>query len=526
MKKILSFMLIAALAIFMGCTTTQPIKRDIDAKLTILHTNDHHGHFWKNSNGEYGLAAQKTLVDRIRSEVKAGGGQVLLLSAGDINTGIPVSDLQDAEPDFKAMSLIGYDAMAIGNHEFDNPLDVLAKQKQWVNFPFLGANIINKDTGKPLYDAYKIFDLNGLKVAVFGLITQETPLLVTPDYVKSIEFRDPIEVAKELVPELRKQAHVVIALSHMGFYEGGNYGTNAPGDVTLAKSVPGIDVIVGGHTHAAFQQSVKVNHTIIVQANDWGKYIGRLDLALDKGALSEESFRMIPVNLKKKVEKDGETVRVFIEEEIPEDAEVLALLAPFQEKGKAELDKVIGSTTGDFVGERAIVRSQETNLGNLIAKAQRLKTGADVGVISGGGIRTSISKGDITYNDVLKVQPFSNSICVVTLSGAELKKYLEIAANKTPGSGAFAQFDNVVIRMSGESLVSIEVGGKAVVDDGQYKLATNGFAAAGGDGYMRISDHPAFVDTGFVDADVLREYISKNSPLNPDDYAPTNDVIR
>ena len=110
-------------------------------KITILHTNDHHGHFWKSRHGEFGLAAQKTLVDRIRKEVGLAGGFTLLLSAGDINTGVPESDLQDAEPDFRGMSLLRYDAMAIGNHEFDNPLDVLAKQKTWAQFPFLSATV-------------------------------------------------------------------------------------------------------------------------------------------------------------------------------------------------------------------------------------------------------------------------------------------------------------------------------------------------------------------------------------------------
>jgi 5'-nucleotidase/UDP-sugar diphosphatase len=177
------------------------------------------------------------------------------------------------------------------------------------------------------------------------------------------------------------------------------------------------------------------------------------------------------------------------------------------------------------VGERKIVRSQETNLGNLIARTQRLKVDADVAIMNSGGIRTSIAKGDITYKDVLKVQPFSNSICLVTLTGKELKKYCEIAANKKPGSGAYAQFDNANVVMKGESLESISVGGAPVDDTKKYRLAINSFIAAGGDGYMKVTGLPTFVDSGFIDADILKEYIQKNSPLNPDDFAPTGDVI-
>lgn len=525
MKKYLLFFLIILSLVISGCATA-PYQKDVESQLTILYTNDHHGHFWKNRHGEGGFAAQKTLVDQIRKEVKSAGGHVLLLSAGDINTGIPESDLLDAEPDFKAMWAIGYNAMALGNHEFDNPPDVLMKQKQWAVFPFLSANTVKKSTGKPLFDDFKIWDFDGLKVAVIGLITADTPELVIATNVEKLEFKDPVEVAKSTVPKLRKKAAVVIALAHMGFYENAQYGSSAPGVVTLARSVPGIDVIVGGHSHNKIAEPVVENGTLILQAADDGKYVGRLDLTFKNGVVSMQGNRLIPVNLKKKVKKGGKTERVLIEEEIKEDSDMLALLTPFYEQGQSKLAKVIGSTTDVFVGERKIVRSQETNLGNLIARTQRLKVGADVAIMNSGGIRTSIAKGDITYKDVLKVQPFSNSICVVTLTGKELKKYCEIAANKTAGSGAYAQFDNANVVMQGKSLESLSVGGTPVDDTKKYRLAINSFIAAGGDGYMKVTGLPTFVDSGFIDADILKEYIQKNSPLNSGDYAPTGDVIR
>ncbi len=525
MRKFVFILSLAVVTVFSGCATTHMRKPDVTHQLTILHTNDHHGHYWKNRHSEYGLAAQKTLVENIRREVETKGGHVLVLSAGDVNTGVPESDLQDAEPDFFAMSLIGYDAMALGNHEFDNPLDVLSKQKQWASFPFLSANVLERSTGKPLFDAYKIFTFkNGFKVAVVGLIAEDTPKLVMPAYIETLSFKNPIETAKNLVPQLDKQADMVVALTHMGFYKDAAHGNNAPGDVTLARSMSmsEIDVIVGGHTHDKLSQPVIENGAIIVQAGDWGKYVGRLDLEVRNGIVTQKNYRLIPVNLKEKVKKD----RVLIEEEIPESPLALAVLKPYNDKGKVELGKVIGSTDGILMGERKTVRSKETNLGNLIARAQRLKVGADLAVMGSGGIRTSIAKGDITYKDVLKVQPFSNTICVVTLSGMELKQYLEISANKTPGSGAFAQFENVNIVMSGKRLKSASVGGQMVRDDGKYKLAINSFMASGGDGYTKVSNHPTFVDTGYIDADILKEFIQKNSPLKIKDFSPTNDVIR
>jgi len=525
MRKYLVLFFVILALVLSGCAAKSLYQEDVESQLTILHTNDHHGHFWKNRHGEIGFAAQKTLVDAIRQEVQAAGGHVLLLSAGDINTGMPESDMLDAEPDFKAMSAMGYDAMALGNHEFDNPLDVLMKQKEWATFPFLSANIVTKGTGKPLFDDYKIWDFDGLKVAVIGFTTPDTPTMVASD-LSSLEFRDPVEVAQKMIPKLRKKAAVVIALSHLGFYENAYHGSNAPGDMTLAAAVPGIDVIVGGHSHEKMTESVSQNGTLIVQSGDHGKYLGRLDLKFKNGELTQQNYRLIPVNLKKKIKKDGKKVRVFIEDEIQEDPQMLALLTPYFEQGQAALTQVIGSTTGQLVGERSVVRSQETNLGNLIARVQRLKLGADVGIMNSGGIRESIAKGDITYKDVLKVQPFANTICLVTLTGKELKEYVAIAAGKSAGSGAFAQFDNAAVVMKGETLESLTVGGESVDDTQNYRLAINSFIASGGDGYMKVTGLPTFVDSGFVDADILKEYIEKQQTINPDDYAPTGDVVR
>jgi len=526
MKRLRLILLVLLGMALIGCTTGAPQKPASSGQLTILHTNDHHGHFWKNGNGEYGLAAQKTAIDRIRQEVAAKGGQVLVLSAGDINMGVPESDLQDAEPDFLGMSKIGYDAMALGNHEFDKPREVLLKQAQWASFPFLSANIYVKASGQTLYDAYKIFHLGGMKVAVFGLSTEDTPLLTTPAHTADLEFKDAIAVAKQLVPELNSKADVVVALSHLGYNDKGYSGANTSDDLTLAKTVPEIDVIVGGHTHTLLKQPTVENGVIIVQGQDWGKYLGRLDLVIENGKVTQHTYRLIPINLKKKVEQDGKSVRVFIDTEIPEDPEMLALLTPFQEKGAAELGKVIGSSDGELQGERDLVRTRETNLGNLVALTQRLKVNADLAIMNSGGIRTGIAAGEITYKDVLKVQPFANTICRVTLTGAELKRYLETVANMKPGSGAFPQFNNVRLVMNGERLESAVVNGVEVNDTASYTLALNGFMAGGGDGYPKLSDHPSFVDTGYIDADVMREYIANHSPLRVETYAPTGAVVR
>jgi 5'-nucleotidase/UDP-sugar diphosphatase len=237
-------MLLACASLLGALSGGQASAWEVDEiyQFTLLHTNDHHGRFWPNRHGEYGLAARKTLVDKIRAEVKAAGGHSLLLSGGDINTGVPESDLQDAEPDFKAMNMLGYDAMAVGNHEFDNELGVIRKQQDWADFPFLAANIYDESSGKRLFSPYQMFDVGELNVAVVGFTTEDTKKLGNPEFMGGISFTTPVAEAAKLVPELRKQADLVIAVTHMGHYQDAAYGINAPGDVTLARSVLGIDV--------------------------------------------------------------------------------------------------------------------------------------------------------------------------------------------------------------------------------------------------------------------------------------------
>ncbi len=489
--------------------------------LTVLHTNDHHGHFWRNGNDEWGMAARKTLVDRIRKEVTESGGHVLLLSGGDINTGVPESDLQDAVPDFKGMNLLGYDAMAVGNHEFDNPMPVLRMQEQIAEFPFLAANIRDKVTGKRLFKPYIIFTVEGLRIAVLGLTTDDTQKIGNQENIQGIVFTRPEDEAKALIPALRKEADVVIATTHMGHYQNGQHGSNAPGDVTLARNVHGIDLIVGGHSQNPLFEPDRQNGTLILQAQDWGRYVGRADFEYHDGQLKLLNYQLIPVNHTQSViNADGDKVRVTVGDVIPENPAMLALLAPYQKKGEAEVLQPVGYTDGRLMGERSEVRFGYTNLGRLIAQAQKDMVGADVAVVSAGGIRASIQQGKITYRDILSVQPFGNGIAYVDLSGKALKDYLSNVAAKTINSGGFAHFAGVEMRIQGDSLVSITVGGKPLKEHQTYRLALNSFSAAGGDNYPVLTSNSTYVESGFTDASALREYIRKHSPIHVADYKP------
>ena len=529
------------LGLLVGCASPAP-ERDKTYRITILHTNDHHGRFWKNSDGEYGMAARKTLIDTLRADVAAAGGYSLLLDGGDVNTGVPESDLQDAVPDFKGMNLLGYDAMAVGNHEFDKPPIVLRMQRDLAKFPMLAANIYSG--GERMFAPYKIFNLGGVRVAVMGLTTEDTQKMAHPDNMRSIEFRNAVAEAAKVVPELRKQADVVIAATHMGHYENGNHGSQAPGDVEMARTVNGLDLVVGGHTqNPACMKAENIvdrayvpgteckperqNGAWIVQAHEWGKYVGRADFEFRNNEFKLVKYALIPVNLKKTVRAaDGKTSKQVYTTEIAEDKDMLALLSPYQEFGQQKLLVKVGSVDASMNGERDTVRRQPAALAVLIGQAMMAKTGANFAVMNAGGVRDSLPAGELTYKDVLKVHPFGNTVVTVDLSGKEVIDYLSVIAKITAGSGAFPQFAGISLAIDGGTVSNVAVQGAPIDLSKTYKMAINNFVAAGGDGYPKMTAHQSFVDTGFVDADALRGFITARSPLKTADFAPGNSVVR
>ncbi|OYT90913.1 MAG: bifunctional UDP-sugar hydrolase/5'-nucleotidase [Burkholderiales bacterium PBB3] len=527
-----------------GCSQLQPLPTALQPaiKITILHTNDHHGRFWKNGDGEYGMAARKTVIDAIRSEVSAAGGYSLLLDGGDVNTGVPESDLQDAVPDFKGMNLLGYDAMAVGNHEFDKPPQVLRLQRKLAKFPMLSANIYQGT--ERLFDPYKIFTLGGVRVAVMGLTTEDTKRLTNPENTQNIEFRNPIAEAALLIPELQGKADVLIAATHMGHYADGKHGSLAPGDVEMARAVKGLHLVVGGHSqNAACMQAENVldtgyvpgtpclpdrqNGTWIVQAHEWGKYVGRADFEYQNGVFKLLRYNLVPINLKRKaLLADGTYTLKTYTAEIPEDPAMLEMLLPHQTFGQQQLLVRVGASDARFEGDRSVIRKQATSLGVLIGTAFMERTQADFAVVNSGGIRESLPAGDISYKDILTVHPFGNTVALLQLSGVEVMDYLRTAARFTPGAGGFSHFAGVEMLIKSGEIYNVKIRGKALDPNTSYRMVINNFMAAGGDGYPVVTGHPSYVNTGFLDAEVMRTYIAKKSPLSVSDYQPGQAVVR
>ncbi len=518
-------------------------------KFTVLHTNDIHGHFWNNNKGEYGLSAQKNVVDQIRNEVEKKGGSVIILNAGDVNTGVPESDMQNARPDIEGLNEIGYEAMVLGNHEFDSPLQILTMQEKWAKFPFISANVVNKQTEQPLVKPYIMLNKNGLKVAVVGLTTEDTAKLGNPDVVGKVVFKNPIQTAEKTLKQINKKEKpdVRIALTHMGWYLEGKHGTNAPGDVSMARQLPkgSFDMIIGGHTHdtvcfdekGQFIEKYKPtmackpdyqNGTWIMQAGEWGKYLGRADFEFKNGKTTLVDYKLIPINLKETIKKeDGTREYKLYAEEIQPDAVLHAKLKKYQDEGDKTLGVIVGKTDGFFNGKREAVRFEQTNLGRLIAQSQMERVKADIGIMNSGGVRASLPEGDVSYKDILTVQPFGNMISTLDLKGQELVDFLTIVALKQTDTGGYPQLAGIsmVVDRSTKTISDVKIGGQPLDMNKTYKVSIPDYLTGGGDGYPVMKNHPTYVNTGFIDAEMLKKYFEENKVLKATDYDPREDVI-
>ncbi|MGE3608669.1 MAG: 5'-nucleotidase C-terminal domain-containing protein [Bacteriovoracaceae bacterium] len=490
------------------CFTAHAYTKGKTYKITVLHTNDHHGRFWQNKDGELGLAARSTLIQQLKAKAKADGSHVLLLDAGDINTGIPQSDMLDAEPDFKGMSLLGYDVMALGNHEFDNNLSVIRQQQKWAGFPFISANIYHVK-GPRVFPARVKKEIEDLKITIFGLTTEDTPLKAKPGNTKGLEFKKAVNEAKKIVPEYRKDSDVIIAVTHIGHYPNENQGADAPGDVTLARKVDGIHLIVGGHTQKPLFGPDIQNGSIIVQAYEWGKYVGKVDLEFTDGKVVLKDYKLIPVNLK------DSGVR------IPEDQKILTALKAFKDKGDKSLLIPLGKLDHDLNGKRELVRYQEAPLANFFTTAFRDKFNTDIAIINSGGIRETLYAGVVTYESVLTCLPFGGEIVIAEMSGKDLKKYLEhVVFELNPGSGSFAQIAGVEVlgKKETKQIVNLLINNRPLEENRIYSIALPEFIAIGGDKYPPVK----FKKFGFTDAEIVKEYLLKIKDLKSENFKVKN----
>ena len=353
-------------------------------------------------------------------------------------------------------------------------------------------------------------------MGIFGLTTEETPILVFPDNVEDLKFISALETAKRIVPKLRPEVDVLIALTHLGFYEESGLGYKAAGDLRLAREVSGIDVIVGGHSHTALKEPKAIGKTLIVQAGEWSKWVGRLDLTIDsdEGGIVQHRYRLIPVNMKTRIKYQGKKYFVYQDRGVVEDRDILQVINPYLKKADNALSAPVGEALVKLEGARDIVRFRETNLANLITDSMRAKTGADIAFQNAGGIRSDIAPGMITYRDILTVHPFGNTLVLMDMTGEQILDLLDRAAKIRPGQGAFLHASGIRWTNNKGKVTDVIVGKSPIDRNETFRVVTNNFLAAGGDGYTLLKKIP-HLDSGFVDADSLRDYINRAGKVRP-----------
>lgn len=399
-----------------------------------------------------GIAYLAGAVDRARGKQPG-----LLLAAGDMIQGNPWANLFKGKSTIEVMNAMRFDAMVVGNHEFDFGPKVLKQRMAQARFPVLGANVKGLAALKP----YVIKNFPGVRVAIIGVVTPETPVATHPRNVTGLTFSTPESAVRKYLPELKRRADIIIVLSHCGFQA----------DRELAAKVPGIDVIVGGHSHTKMLQPELLGQTIIVQAWEHAKALGILNLKIKDG---------------KVIGFDGGLQEISPASGAP-NSRVQDIVARYERQADSLLQRTIGETQVDLDG--AHVRTGETNLGDFVADVMRQTAGAEVALINGGTIRTSIPQGKITVKDIYAVLPFDNYLVAISLTGAQVKAALEHGVAKLDEpSGSFPQVSGLTFTYSrsapaGARVKDVTVAGRPLDPQREYVVATNDYLVAGGDGY-------------------------------------------
>jgi 2',3'-cyclic-nucleotide 2'-phosphodiesterase (5'-nucleotidase family) len=469
------------------------------ARLTILHTNDTHGHLLPFSYPQGsaagaglegltdrtsigGIARRASLAQQIKKDLEATGARVWLVDAGDFSDGTPFSTEYQGEADIAAMNKAGYDFATLGNHDFNHPLAETKKLIGLAKYPILLANAVETSTGRPLAESSRVEVVGGVRIGLFGLITRETATY--PAAKEGVTILDELETAARTVASLRSKSDIVVLISHCG----------EEMDNRLAALAPGIDVIVGGHSHSRLPsgefvwrsedlRTDEVNGTVIVQAHQWGGELGRLDLLLARdraGAWHVDRFRarLLPVT-----------------SALPDDAAVAEVVDRYWKPIIPKYGDVVGTAAADFV-----TRGDDMAEYNLMADAVRETFGTEIELENTGGVRAPLVKGQITRADLITLDPFDNTVVTFRISGRELKALLQKHHPAVSG---------IRYRVEGGQLIQATVGDQAIDDTRIYTGATNsylaGFALAG----IELQK------TGKARVDVLTDYIRKKGTVAP-----------
>ena len=461
--------------------------------ITILATADIHGHIepYTPSGAKYPIGAMEKMAYYVSTE-RAIQPDLLLLDVGDAPYNTNVANLFEGEPVIKIMNMMGYDAMAIGNHDFDFPFNVMERNSKLANFPFLSANTLYMEKPVEFLKEYVMKEIGGLKIAIVGLTDDSSAWYTHPRNVAGITFEEQYSAAQRVLNEVAPQADLVIALAHLH-----------TGNRILPEKVPGYDLIFeGGRDVVAFPE--KINGSWVISSGKHGELISKTNLNIFNN-------EVIGINF----------AHIFMSQNLPQDEAVVELVNGYVAQLDEKMNTVIGRTEVDLDGERGTVRLKESNLANAIADSLREMTGTDFAIQNGGGVRASIPKGDITIKDVYTVLPFDNLVVAVEITGKQIWDVLEHGISAYPAAaGQFLQVSNLEYTFDASKppysrLVSVTSKGAPIDMEKTYTLTANDFLTGGGDKFVMFLETKKIIVTKSFLRDAFAEYVVRHGTIAP-----------
>jgi len=507
-RLLASFVLSVAVGCTAGVPATQggtptasanasPLAAD---RIQLLHTDDIHGHLdfdtVKSGSSTFSQGGMATLAAQVSLLRARAPQRTLLVDGGDAWQGTFISNANRGEAVTRAMSLMHYDAMAVGNHDFDWGQDILAQRSKEASFPFLATNVVETKTGQvPTYlKPYVIKDEGIAKVGIIGVTNPDGNTIVKATSVAGLKFGPPAQVAP-FVAEVAKQVDIVVVVAHIGSADAAK----------LARDVPGIDVIVAAHDHAPIQTARVEGKTTIVDAGAYTQYLGHLEIVVDPA-----THKM------KDAVRAGELQAIAANQSLQPDPEIVALV----EARRAEADKYTSRVVGTLKSDLDGSSRDENAIGDLIGdafveygKAQGWKT--DVAFYNAAGIRSSLKAGPVTYGELYQVLPFENTLVSVDLTGAQLKEVLEDASGRAGrlqiGGGSWVyRFTNA----AGQRVLEATIAGAPLDAARVYHVATIDYLLLGGDGHTWFGKGTNVI-YGDIEVDAVAAYMTAHSPLDP-----------
>ena len=478
--------------------------------ITLLHTNDVHGHLtpWTGWEGELkgktvgGLGRLAGAVAQARREL---GENVLLLDAGDLIGDTMIADLTQGKALITAWNHLGYDAFTIGNHEPDFGMQVLRERIDDATFPAVAANLVEREGSKPFTKPYIIKEVAGVPIGILGLAYPKTARTTVAKNIAEVEFEDPASAVERYLPTMRQDgAALAVVLSHLGL----------SGDKNLARSIDGIDVIVGGHSHNRMHKAELVNGTLIVQAGAHGSDLGRLDLIVEKGKITDHRRSLIPLD----------------HDKVPADADAERLVEELLEPHRKVLDEVVGEAGAWLVraqtlaGQEARKRDEESPVDSLFADIVRSETGADIAFLPGVGYGVAIPPGPIKAASLRQLLPHDSPVITMQLAGLQIIEILEQAVANAHSDdpavkvGGMIQisglrFEYNPAQPAGHRIVSLERTSGRWEPNRDYTVVTNSLLAHCGHNYesfRRASD----VRTGKPQYETVKQWFGQHSPIS------------